>query len=232
VAASLQKEHSGGDRVATQTQNCCEGGLANRGSPRRDQTRKRNPFRPPRSCPRHPKSRLDRCKQRPPGPLPDRVLRQDGDTAAQSPNVAAPNPKRPRCRRRHRCRGLLLPGQRQSRRRRWLRMHGPTRTQVSAPSTTSVSHLANCRTARPPRNVLLSIPPRTGPRLPQSTPGGSSLGRDWAVRPPRPATHTSETRIYRAFLPSAPWRAHVFPWSEPVTPTCGEQPRNCRHFIC
>jgi hypothetical protein len=54
-------------------------------------------------------------------------------------------------------------GQRESRRPRWLRVHAPTRMQVSAPETTSVSHLATSATgdsstpaapaARPPRRA-------------------------------------------------------------------------------
>jgi hypothetical protein len=51
---------------------------------------------------------LSRARTGRPGELPDRVLRQDGNTAERSTNVAARDPKRPRCRRRHRCRGLLL----------------------------------------------------------------------------------------------------------------------------
>ena len=39
-----------------------------------------------------------------------------------------------------------LSGQRESRRPSWLRVHAPTRTQVSAPLMTSVSHLATCAT--------------------------------------------------------------------------------------
>jgi hypothetical protein len=43
---------------------------------------------------------------------------------------------------------VAAPGQRESRRPRWLRVHAPTRTQVSAPLMTSVSHLARSRARR------------------------------------------------------------------------------------
>ena len=95
-----------------------------------------------------------------------------------------------------------------------------------------VPDLANCRTAVPVAQRALDRFRQGAVSGCPNQPGGSSLGSDWAVRPPARSAHPNEARIYRAFPPARPFAAERPSSRKPLTPNCEvATSASCRRFV-